>query len=928
MLSGDALFGELLRKFADLRTLNTLHSEKLFNLTTQTASQVSQNKQQTNQTTTTHQQTKHLSSLSKQRPVDTPTHDDGDDERDDDDGDNSMSSPRPPLPPPTAASLAHLRRIQQQQQHIFDLRHAHNNHNHSNAVADSYCPSSAFGSHELLARLQQHHTHYSALASAASASNSCYSGSASSSGRSSSLADDEYHAQQQQLQLRSARARLLDSPSCDSGVESGKENGRHSALGANNPSTLTAPQTNNRNKQISFASSTKDTPTDQMLRSASATPGLVTANPQQQQQQQQDIDDMPMLKRALQAPPLINANMLMDEAYRHHKKFRAAQRQKLACQDELASVESSPPTSSTSSSTSSSPLSSSLSLSMSVSLSNSVCSSATTLPRPHSGITTASVAGAGKPRPLSSCAIIQPTTTTNNNSSLVRRTQTGKATPPPSPGAQQRCRSSQLATMHSTLLSKLNEPTQLRLSAEQLKCHDLIEELVLRGGKNNDNSHAFNCRSSSFSVSMDTSESCSLSALASRQPQVPIGALAPASSPANSASSLDNQTAPDLRQQSTQATASPAAAIELSSPMAVRGEDGVRQPRPLLLVGNQVVDEEYIAQRLLQTTAPNFPALSSGKQSSASLRQQRPRGPTKKHGKRLSPGHEYRHAHSASGNSSVVGSKQRPASSCASTHSSASSASSPRSSLAGMSPSPNCMLGVSQNACGAFSSGRSSSLALHGFGQLSLDQQLSNSSPHATPTASLITVSQQQVRSLQHQHLLQLNSMRQQQVGVFGGSGPFGGTNYSQQQQQQQIDRQLQMRLALGASPVSPQPQLSSRASNFSCGSFPDTPSHFNTLLSGQQQQQHQQSSSDGFGLLADVSVAVAAAEAAAAAAVAAGSCESSHQNSSIQRQLFASVKPTANRCGPLAANYHQQQLVEDEQQLAASDLPLNLSTK
>jgi hypothetical protein len=35
---------------------------------------------------------------------------------------------------------------------------------------------------------------------------------------------------------------------------------------------------------------------------------------------------MPMLKRALQAPPLVNPNKLMDEAYRHHKKFRAAAR--------------------------------------------------------------------------------------------------------------------------------------------------------------------------------------------------------------------------------------------------------------------------------------------------------------------------------------------------------------------------------------------------------------------------------------------------------------------------------------------------------------------------------------------------------------------------------------------------------------------------
>lgn len=44
-------------------------------------------------------------------------------------------------------------------------------------------------------------------------------------------------------------------------------------------------------------------------------------------EKQESIEDMPVLKRALQAPPLVNTNMLMDEAYRYHKKFRAARRE-------------------------------------------------------------------------------------------------------------------------------------------------------------------------------------------------------------------------------------------------------------------------------------------------------------------------------------------------------------------------------------------------------------------------------------------------------------------------------------------------------------------------------------------------------------------------------------------------------------------------
>ncbi|XP_061395876.1 ecdysone-induced protein 75B, isoforms C/D [Musca vetustissima] len=37
----------------------------------------------------------------------------------------------------------------------------------------------------------------------------------------------------------------------------------------------------------------------------------------------QIVDDMPVLKRVLQAPPLYDTNSLMDEAYKPHKKFRA-----------------------------------------------------------------------------------------------------------------------------------------------------------------------------------------------------------------------------------------------------------------------------------------------------------------------------------------------------------------------------------------------------------------------------------------------------------------------------------------------------------------------------------------------------------------------------------------------------------------------------
>lgn len=95
-----------------------------------------------------------------------------------------------------------------------------------------------------------------------------------------------------------SKIRRVDSPT-DSGIESGKEHG--------NTSTPTT----------SVCSSPRSA-LDEKVKDVSDSEGS---------ERQETIDDMPMLKRALQAPPLINTNMLMDEAYRHHKKFRNSKRE-------------------------------------------------------------------------------------------------------------------------------------------------------------------------------------------------------------------------------------------------------------------------------------------------------------------------------------------------------------------------------------------------------------------------------------------------------------------------------------------------------------------------------------------------------------------------------------------------------------------------
>ncbi|CAH1153899.1 unnamed protein product [Phaedon cochleariae] len=50
------------------------------------------------------------------------------------------------------------------------------------------------------------------------------------------------------------------------------------------------------------------------------------------------VEDMPVLKRVLQAPPLYDTNSLMDEAYKPHKKFRALRNNKDSAEAEPATL--------------------------------------------------------------------------------------------------------------------------------------------------------------------------------------------------------------------------------------------------------------------------------------------------------------------------------------------------------------------------------------------------------------------------------------------------------------------------------------------------------------------------------------------------------------------------------------------------------------
>lgn len=503
----------------------------------------------------------------------------------------------------------------------------------------------------------------------------------SSNGRNSSIGDHPAHCFLGPYELHDAsmssnsslsglytrlarRVRLLESP-CDSGFDSGKENGSHSALGFARGSHLGSNQVRSATPIESMSSSsTCISPTNELLyhrdrahsaasriqlgqrafqpASSAAQLDLNQLTQQQQQQlalarnltmagrpasamgaanpyplathhqhprprsQNQDhqlpnaagsIEDMPMLKRALQAPPLINTNMLMDEAYRHHKKFRAAQRR------EQVGGADTPTVGSTSGGRTSGAVSRALSP-----------SSQARSPSPHQHQNDS--ADSSKPNPIG----------TGNFSS-----------------------SASLATMHSTLLSKLNQPSNVQLSQQQLKCNDLIHEMILRESP------------PATSANGSSTDNCALAS------PIPSGAVAPASSPvstsssqsaSNNNSSSENQL--DIRSNLQRILISGQHKLEVSSKLGA-------------------IDEEYLTKRLLSAAASghgHFRRHFNDTEQQATVKQR----PTAHH---------------------------RPSSSCAS-----SSSPSPTSSLSTGSPSPSSSLSPDLGmVLSTPLSGRSSSMA-------------------------------------------------------------------------------------------------------------------------------------------------------------------------------------------------------------------------
>nr|WGM57976.1 ecdysone-inducible protein E75 isoform B [Nilaparvata lugens] len=108
--------------------------------------------------------------------------------------------------------------------------------------------------------------------------------------------------------------RKLDSPS-DSGIESGTEK-LDKPIGSAPTSVCSSPRSSLEDKDEHHHN-------HHHVQNGHHSMPFQSSQPAQQNGTTHSVEDMPVLKRVLQAPPLYDTNSLMDEAYKPHKKFRA-----------------------------------------------------------------------------------------------------------------------------------------------------------------------------------------------------------------------------------------------------------------------------------------------------------------------------------------------------------------------------------------------------------------------------------------------------------------------------------------------------------------------------------------------------------------------------------------------------------------------------
>ena len=160
------------------------------------------------------------------------------------------------------------------------------------------------------------------------------------------------------------RYRKLDSPT-DSGIESGNEkNECNKNVSSGGSSSCSSPRSsvddaldcndhhannNPTTSQVTVSVSPVRSP-QPLAQPASSTSSSINSSSSSCSNavstatlKRQIVDDMPVLKRVLQAPPLYDTNSLMDEAYKPHKKFRALRHREYECTEADASSSTNTP---------------------------------------------------------------------------------------------------------------------------------------------------------------------------------------------------------------------------------------------------------------------------------------------------------------------------------------------------------------------------------------------------------------------------------------------------------------------------------------------------------------------------------------------------------------------------------------------------------
>lgn len=290
------------------------------------------------------------------------------------------------------------------------------------------------------------------------------------------------------------RYRKLDSPT-DSGIESGNEKNECSKnVSSGGSSSCSSPRSsvddaldcseqNASTTQVSVtvspvrspqpltqqASSTSST-TNSSSSSSSSNSAVATSNSScpSANLKRQIVDDMPVLKRVLQAPPLYDTNSLMDEAYKPHKKFRALRHREYECTEADASSS----TSATQvSGTASSPLHHYNSQSPPPAATQTSSSSSQVLMVPQAIHSPQSVVAATA-APLS----VSPPAIAQHQSQL--HMHLTRPTPTNSQNGQPQQQASSLSSTHSVLAKSLMaEP---RMTPEQMKRSDIIQNYIMR----------------------------------------------------------------------------------------------------------------------------------------------------------------------------------------------------------------------------------------------------------------------------------------------------------------------------------------------------------------------------------------------------------------------------------------------------------------